>query len=95
MVARLGFSGIIPEETLSFWDKTLIEVYSGEEGRKKLRMALLNLIERDSLLTRLRDIKCPVYWLQVSNLRIRNIDETPFNIPIEPRGSSVWQDRAD
>ena len=26
MVARLGFSGIIPEETLSFWDKTLIEV---------------------------------------------------------------------
>ena len=44
MVARLGFSGIIPKETLSFWDTTLKEVYSSEEGRKKMRIALLNLI---------------------------------------------------
>lgn len=66
MVANLGFSGTVPPQTLSFWDTTLKDVYSGEQGRKKLRMALINLLERDGLLCRLRDVKCPVYWLQVS-----------------------------
>jgi hypothetical protein len=68
MVAQLGFSGTVPPEILSFWDSTLKDVYNGEQGRKKLRMALLNLMERDGLLSRLGDIKCPVYWLQVSVL---------------------------
>lgn len=68
MVGQLGFSSTVSAETLSFWDATVKEVYSGEEGRKKLRMALINLLERDGLLLRLRDIKCPVYWLHVSNL---------------------------
>lgn len=65
MVAGLGFSGVVSPETLSFWNQTLKEVYSGDEGQKKLRMALTNLMERDSLLCRLRDVRCPVYWLQV------------------------------
>lgn len=68
LVASLGFSGTVSAETLSFWDTTVKEVYSGEKGRKKLRMALINLFERDGLLLRLGDIKCPVYWLHVSNL---------------------------
>ncbi|KAG7133336.1 3-oxoadipate enol-lactonase 2 like protein [Verticillium longisporum] len=63
MVSSLGFSGTVGPETLSFWDATLKAVYSGDEGRRKLRMALLCLLERDGLLLRLRDIKCPVYWL--------------------------------
>ena len=71
MVASLGFSGTVDQETLLFWDTTLKEVYCGEQGQKKLRMALVNLLERDGLLLRLRDVKCPVYWLQVStNLHI-------------------------
>lgn len=65
MVASLGFSGTVSPETLAFWDETLKAVYSGDEGRRKLRMALLCLMDRDGLLNRLRDIKCPVYWLQV------------------------------
>lgn len=67
MVASLGFSGAASPETLAFWDQTLKDVYKGDEGRRKLRMALGCLMERDGLLLRLRDIKCPVYWLQVSN----------------------------
>lgn len=63
MVASLGFSGTVSQEILSFWDQTLKEVYSGEAGRRKLRMALLNLLERDGLLLRLADIECPVHWL--------------------------------
>lgn len=64
MVASLGFSGTVGKDVLSFWDQTVKDVYSGENGRKKLRMALINLMERDGLLRRVRDIKCPVYWLQ-------------------------------
>ncbi|GAB0134358.1 hypothetical protein EsDP_00002735 [Epichloe bromicola] len=66
MVAQLGFSGTVPPETLSFWDATLKAVYAGDEGRRKLRMSLACLLERDGLLLRLRDVKCPVYWLQGS-----------------------------
>ncbi|KAL8371690.1 hypothetical protein RB595_001477 [Gaeumannomyces hyphopodioides] len=64
MVGSLGFSGTVPPETLEFWTKTLKSVYSGDEGRRKLKGALANLLSRDGLLLRLRDIKCPVYWLQ-------------------------------
>ncbi|OAA37900.1 hypothetical protein NOR_06977 [Metarhizium rileyi] len=64
MVARLGFSGAVAPDTLLFWDETLKKVYSGDAGRRKLRMALACLMERDGLLLRLRDVKCPVHWLQ-------------------------------
>lgn len=64
MVASLGFSGTVNQDILSFWDQTVKDVYSGEQGRKKLRMATINLMERDGLLRRVRDVKCPVYWLQ-------------------------------
>ncbi|KAL6851077.1 hypothetical protein ACO1O0_008205 [Amphichorda felina] len=67
MVANLGFSGTVSQETLSFWDQTVKDVYSGDEGRRKLRMSLANLMSRDGLLCRLRDIKCPVYWLQATD----------------------------
>lgn len=65
LVSSVGFGTNPSAETLSFWDETLKQVYSGDEGRKKLRNAVANLLERDGLLLRLRDVKCPVYWLQV------------------------------
>ncbi|KAJ4187593.1 hypothetical protein FALCPG4_006926 [Fusarium falciforme] len=64
LVSSVGFGTNPSAETLSFWDETLKQVYSGDEGRKKLRTAVANLLERDGLLLRLRDVKCPVYWLQ-------------------------------
>jgi len=64
MVANLGFSGTVPPETIAFWDKTVKEVYSGDAGRRKVRMALICLMERDGLLQRVGNVKCPVYWLQ-------------------------------
>lgn len=65
MVGSVGFGDHGTLETLAFWTKTLQEVYKGEEGRKKAKMALTNLLTRDGLLLRLRDVKCPVHWLQV------------------------------
>lgn len=80
MVASLGFSGAVSAETTEFWKETVKRTYTGDEGRKKVRMALINLLSRDGLLLRLQDIKCPVYWLQVSlsshNFRIRLADHS-------------------
>jgi hypothetical protein len=41
-------------------------VYQGDEGRRKVRMAVICLLERDGLLLRVGDIQCPVHWLHVS-----------------------------
>jgi hypothetical protein len=66
MVATLGFGNGVSAETVEFWKNTVREVYKGDEGRWKARMAAICLLERDGLLLRLGDVKCPVYWLQVS-----------------------------
>jgi len=64
MVGSLGFGTGVTTETVDFWKNTLKDVYKGDEGRKKVRMAVICLLERDGLLLRLGSIKCPVYWLQ-------------------------------
>ncbi|KAH6973010.1 Alpha/Beta hydrolase protein [Ilyonectria sp. MPI-CAGE-AT-0026] len=64
LVASVGFGSSVTPETLAFWHATLKDVYKGDEGRKKLRVAVACLLERDGLMLRVRDIKCPVYWLQ-------------------------------
>ncbi|PNP48586.1 hydrolase [Trichoderma gamsii] len=63
-VVNIGFSGVISPEDVEMWKTTLNKIYSGDEGRKKLRGAFVNLLERDGLLRRAADVKCPVYWLQ-------------------------------
>ncbi|KAF5857585.1 hypothetical protein ETB97_005543 [Aspergillus alliaceus] len=99
LVAGIGFGAAASAEKSAFWTQTLKEVYKGDEGRKKVRMALNCLLERDGLLLRLRDIKCPVYWLQVSaefiSIRLycvicaltsdKGTDDTPFGtvVPAE------------
>ncbi|KAK3319467.1 Alpha/Beta hydrolase protein [Cercophora scortea] len=63
MVGSLGFGTGATPEVIQFWTDTLKSIYTGDEGRKKLKMALACLLERDGLLLRVRDITCPVYWL--------------------------------
>jgi hypothetical protein len=65
MVASLGFGEGATAETIQFWTETLKSIYVGDEGRKKLKIALACLLDRDGLLRRIRDVTCPVYWLQV------------------------------
>ncbi|RDW82485.1 alpha hydrolase-2 [Coleophoma cylindrospora] len=64
MVGPLGFGAASTEELTAFWVKSLKEIYKGDMGRKKARMALICLLERDGLVMRLGDVKCPVTWLQ-------------------------------
>ncbi|KAJ5503225.1 hypothetical protein N7463_006099 [Penicillium fimorum] len=78
LVGGIGFGAAANETRSAFWTQTLKEVYKGDEGRKKVRMALNCLLERDGLLLRIGDIKCPVYWLQ-------GTEDTPFGtiVPAE------------
>ncbi|PWY64258.1 alpha/beta hydrolase [Aspergillus heteromorphus CBS 117.55] len=78
LVGGIGFGRGGTEETAGFWTRTLKQVYAGDEGRKKVRMALMCLLTRDGLLMRLGDVRCPVYWLQ-------GTEDTPFatTVPAE------------
>lgn len=105
MVASLGFSGTVSAETIDFWKETVKHTYTGDEGRIKARMASINLLSRDGLLRRLQDIKCPVYWLQVSlshhNLCILVTDhpfyirapKTPLTVRLCPPSRSSFSSR--
>jgi hypothetical protein len=69
-VPALAFGDGSTPEALQFWYDTWRTLYSGDEGRKKARSAVSCLVERDGLLPRLPDVKCPVHWLHVSFARL-------------------------
>lgn len=58
-----GFGKDCAEEARRYWTKEIKANYKGDEGRRRLRMAAINLKERDGLHSRLFDVRCPVLWL--------------------------------
>ena len=54
-----------PAEVREFWRNNIRENYMGDDGRKRIWMAVVNLRDRDGLHGRLKDIRCPVLWLHV------------------------------
>ena len=63
----IGFGRNCSEDLRKFWQKTIQSNYQGDDGRRRARMAAINLRERDGLHGRLFDVKCPVMWLHVSS----------------------------
>jgi len=59
----IGFGKDVDQETRKFWQDTIRSNYQGDEGRRRIRMAAINLAERDGLHSRLSDVRCPVLWL--------------------------------
>ncbi|KAJ6112269.1 hypothetical protein N7523_008330 [Penicillium sp. IBT 18751x] len=47
----------------AFWRTTMKANYRGDDGRRRIRMAAINLAERGPLHLRLSDVRCPVLWL--------------------------------
>ncbi|RMX92347.1 hypothetical protein D0867_14621 [Hortaea werneckii] len=58
-----GFGKDCAEEARRYWINEIKANYRGDEGRRRLRMAAINLKERDGLHSRLFDVRCPVLWL--------------------------------
>jgi pimeloyl-ACP methyl ester carboxylesterase len=59
----IGFGKDCDSSVRDFWRNEIANNYIGDEGRKRARMATINLRDRDGLHARLGDIKCPVLWL--------------------------------
>ena len=62
-VLEAGLGGV-PAQERDFWRATHQANYAGDEGRRRLRTATVNLRDRDGLHARLGDVRCPVLWLQ-------------------------------
>lgn len=62
----IGFGENCDKSTRDFWRKEIKANYQGDDGRKRARVAAINLKERDGLHSRLHDVRCPVLWLHVS-----------------------------
>lgn len=58
-----GFGPDVSQDERAFWHKTLKANYTGDAGRKRLRMCAINLRDRDGLNGRLDYITCPVLWM--------------------------------
>lgn len=62
----IGFGKDCDKAAREFWRKEIKANYQGDDGRRRARMAAINLRERDTLHGRLFDVRCPVLWLHVS-----------------------------
>jgi pimeloyl-ACP methyl ester carboxylesterase len=59
----IGFGRKVADKDRDFWRKEIAHHYSGDDGRRRARMATINLRDRDGLHGRLFDVRCPVLWL--------------------------------
>lgn len=59
----LGFGKDCPQQDRAFWLNAVKASYTGDEGRRRARMAAINLGTRDGLHPRLFDVRCPVLWM--------------------------------
>lgn len=55
-------------EVSDYWRSVIKSNYRGDDGRRRIRMAAINLAERGGLHLRLSDIRCPVLWLHVRDI---------------------------
>lgn len=60
----VGFNNRLAAEH-DFWSAVIKASYQGDEGRRRINMATISLVERDSLHFKLPDIRCPVLWIHV------------------------------
>lgn len=51
------------QEARNFWVQTLQANYAGDDGRRRARMAAINLRDRDGMHGRVGDVTCPVLWM--------------------------------
>ncbi|KAI4184833.1 MAG: hypothetical protein LQ346_006036, partial [Caloplaca aetnensis] len=78
----IGFGKECEQSVRDFWVKTIKTNYRGDEGRRRARMAAINLRERDGLHGRLFDVKCPVMWLHGSDDVVYSVDNAKQEIAL-------------
>jgi len=59
-VLKEGLGEDVPPEERTFWHATYQQNYTGDTGRKRVRISSINLRDRDGLHGRLDSVRCPV-----------------------------------
>jgi pimeloyl-ACP methyl ester carboxylesterase len=59
-VLKEGLGEDVPTEERAFWHATYQENYTGDAGRRRVRISTINLRDRDGLHARLDGVRCPV-----------------------------------
>ncbi|KAL8703086.1 MAG: hypothetical protein Q9201_003723 [Fulgogasparrea decipioides] len=77
-----GFGKNSDKNVRDFWTKTIRANYKGDEGRRRARMAAVNVRERDGLHGRLFDVTCPVMWLHGTNDAIFSVTDAEQEIKL-------------
>ncbi|VXB34633.1 alpha/beta fold hydrolase [Nocardioides sp. AX2bis] len=63
-VLGAGLGDAVSDDERAFWHRTYAQNYTGDAGRHRLRVATINLRDRDGLHGRLDGVRCPVLWMQ-------------------------------
>ena len=63
-VLEAGLGADVPPDERAFWRATHAKNYTGDAGRRRLRISTINLRDRDGLHGRLDSVRCPVLWMQ-------------------------------
>lgn len=61
----IGYGKTCPRDLRDKWAGILKNTYRGDDGKRRMCMAAINLATRDGLHARLPFVKSPVLWLQV------------------------------
>ena len=75
-----GFGEDVPAEERAFWHDTHQQNYTGDAGRQRLRIASINLRDRDGLHGRLDSVRCPVLWMHGTADRVYSVPNAEAEI---------------
>lgn len=65
MNVDLGMVKECDSKLREFWVEKIKSSYLHDDGRKRVRMAAINLRDRGGLYGRLFDVRCPVLWMHM------------------------------
>lgn len=85
----IGFGKNVDIEFRKLWTKIIKSNYQGDDGRRRARMAAINLKERDGLHGRLFDVKCPVLWLHGTADAVYSVSNAEEEIKLFKNAKSV------
>ncbi|KAF2154256.1 alpha/beta hydrolase fold family protein [Myriangium duriaei CBS 260.36] len=77
-----GFGKGVTQADRDFWVKETRANYAGDDGRLRARMSAINLRDRDGLLGRLFDVRCPVLWLHGTSDPVYNVPNAEEEIKL-------------
>ena len=73
-VLKEGLGEDVPPEERTFWHTTYQKNYTGDTGRKHVRLSSINLRDRDGLHGRLDSVRCPVLRMHGTEDPVYSVD---------------------